>query len=165
MNNVWKEHPDFPGYFVSSAGQVRGRRGRIMKPHTVVGGYQRVRAAKKHRLIHVLVAEVFLGPKPEGYQVNHKDGDTSNNAASNLEYVTPSANVRHSLDVLGVQRAKGSGNGQSRLTEEQVAEARARFAQGGVTRTALALHYGVHVSTMCRAINGTRWAHVGVTSC
>ncbi|MFI1409387.1 HNH endonuclease [Streptomyces sp. NPDC020707] len=165
MNDNWKEHPDFPGYFVSSAGQVRGRRGWIMKPETITGGYQRLVLAKKHRLIHVLVAEVFLGSKPEGHQVNHKDGDTANNAVSNLEYVTPSANVRHSLDVLGVQRAKGSENGQSRLTEKQVSEARATFAQGGITRTALARQYGVHVSTMCRAINGTRWAHVEVTSC
>ncbi|MFC9491782.1 HNH endonuclease signature motif containing protein, partial [Streptomyces hydrogenans] len=131
MSETWKEHPSATGYFVSDSGQVRGRRGGTLSPHSVLGGYQRVKVAGKNRLVHVLVAEAFIGPKSDGGQVNHKDGNTANNALSNLEYVTPSANVRHSLDVLGVRRAKGSRNGQSRLDEKQVAAIRATFARGG----------------------------------
>ncbi len=44
---------------------------------------------------HAAVAETFIGPRPKGYQVNHKDKDTSNNHVSNLEYLTPSQNQRH----------------------------------------------------------------------
>jgi hypothetical protein len=153
----WREHPDHPGYAVSPLGQVRGVRGTILTPETVVGGYQRVKLWSRKRLIHVLVAELFIGPKPAGYQVNHKDGDTSNNVVSNLEYATPSANVRHSLDVLGRKRARGSRNGASRLTEAQVREMRSAFAAGGVTRTALAAKYGVARSTVGRIISGTYW--------
>lgn len=155
----WREHPRYPGFHISVSGQVRGLKGWVLKPETVVGGYHRVRLndGKKH-LVHVLVAETFMGPKPQGYQVNHKDGVTSNNAVTNLEYVTPSANVRHSLDVLGRRRAKGSRNGASRLTEEQVAQLRAAFEAGGITRTALAAKYQVARSTVGRIISGAYWA-------
>jgi hypothetical protein len=49
------------------------------------------------KTIHRLVAAEFLGTCPKGIQVNHKDGDRLNNHASNLEYVTPSENTRHSV--------------------------------------------------------------------
>lgn len=158
-DDEWREHPRFPGFRISMHGQVRGLKGWVLKPETVAGGYQRVRLndGKKH-LVHVLVAETFIGPKPQGYQVNHKDGVTSNNAVANLEYATPSANVRHSLDVLGRKRARGSRNGASRLTEEQVAQIRAAFEAGGVTRTALAVKYQVARSTVGRIISGAYWA-------
>lgn len=154
----WKEHPQHPGYWISSAGQVRGVKGWILAPETVIGGYQRVRLRRgRKRLVHVLVAETFIGPCPDGHQVNHKDGVTSNNAVTNLEYTTPSANVRHSLDVLGRRRAKGSRNGASRLTEKQVQEIRAAFEAGGITRTALADKYQVNRSTVGRIISGAYW--------
>lgn len=48
---------------------------------------------RKNRTVHGLVAEAFLGVRPEGYQVHHKDTDISNPAASNLEYVTAKRNL------------------------------------------------------------------------
>jgi hypothetical protein len=157
-NEVWGEHPDFPGYLVSSLGRVRGVKGTVLSPETLPGGYQRVSlCAGRKKLIHILVAALFIGPKPEGHEVNHKDGDTANNAVTNLEYLTPAANVRHSLDVLGRKRARGSRNGAARLTENQVAEIRTAFAAGDITRTALALRYGVDRSTVGRIISGECW--------
>ena len=52
----------------------------------------------KHQfLVHQLVALHFL-PNPYGYkQVNHKDGNKANNAVSNLEWVSASGNIQHSL--------------------------------------------------------------------
>lgn len=53
---------------------------------------------QKHAYIHRLVAAAFV-PNPNGYpQVNHKDGNTRNNAASNLEWVTARMNIRHAYD-------------------------------------------------------------------
>lgn len=46
--------------------------------------------------VHRLVAAAFLGPCPDGMQVNHKDLNRANNHVSNLEYLTISENVRHS---------------------------------------------------------------------
>jgi hypothetical protein len=45
--------------------------------------------------VHDLVAETWLGPRPVGTEVNHKDRDHGNNAPDNLEYLTHVDNVRH----------------------------------------------------------------------
>jgi len=47
--------------------------------------------------VHSIVAEYFIGPRPTGYQINHKDRNKGNNHVSNLEYVTPQENVRHAM--------------------------------------------------------------------
>ena len=43
---------------------------------------------------HILVAIAWIGPRPKGFELDHKDGNIRNCAVSNLEYVTPDEN-RH----------------------------------------------------------------------
>lgn len=57
-------------------------------------GYCLIGAEGKLHTIHSLIAEAFLGPRPEGYDIDHIDGDKSNNHPSNLEYVTHKENMR-----------------------------------------------------------------------
>jgi len=59
---------------------------------------------RKGHLVHRLVAETFID-NPDGLQqVNHKDGNPSNNNASNLEWCSAHENIRHSYDNLRVQQ-------------------------------------------------------------
>lgn len=51
----------------------------------------------KTHLIHSLVAKFILGERPQGLCVNHIDGNKTNNAPSNLEYVTLAENTKHSM--------------------------------------------------------------------
>ncbi len=85
-------------YEVSDAGRVR-RGGHVLIPLRNSAGYRAVQLWRDGRpttrLIHVLVAAAFLGPAPEGQDVNHCDGDKTHNAVANLEYVTRSENNRH----------------------------------------------------------------------
>jgi len=53
--------------------------------------------------IHRLVASAFIGEIPEGMDVNHINGDSGDNRASNLEIVTHSQNVIHRYYVLKQQ--------------------------------------------------------------
>lgn len=46
------------------------------------------------KYIHDLVAEQFIGPRPEGMDIDHVDGNRSNNHYTNLEYVTRQENIR-----------------------------------------------------------------------
>lgn len=39
-------------------------------------------------LVHILVANAFLGPRPEGIQVTHLDWDRNNNSVENLAFAT-----------------------------------------------------------------------------
>ena len=60
-------------------------------------GYMKVYSHKPY-LVHRLVAYAFI-PNPHNYlQVNHKDGDKSNNMKDNLEWCDQSYNMHHAYD-------------------------------------------------------------------
>ena len=46
----------------------------------------------KTTYIHDLVAKVFLGERPQGHDIDHRDGNKLNNSVSNLHYVTRKEN-------------------------------------------------------------------------
>lgn len=62
------------------------------------------------RYVADLVAEAFLGKKPEGYQIDHIDRDRENNHYKNLRYVTAKTNCRNSKHrgQIAVSLTKGS---------------------------------------------------------
>lgn len=49
----------------------------------------------KRLMIHNLVAECWLGDKPEGYVIDHIDRNSRNNHYSNLRYCTISENMKN----------------------------------------------------------------------
>lgn len=68
-------------------------------------GYKMVNFVKNGKryakYVHRLVAESFLENPSNLKEVNHKDGDKSNNDISNLEWVTHQENVLHCLRYIG----------------------------------------------------------------
>jgi hypothetical protein len=76
--------------------------------------------------VHRLVTVTFLGPAPDGYEVNHRDGHKRNNALDNLEYLTPEENRRH---------ARQLGLFKSKLSQQQVREIRLLRLLGVHTKT------------------------------
>lgn len=67
--------------------------------------YFRVELKSKCTLVHRIVISSFIGENKEK-QVNHKDGDVTNNKLSNLEYISQSQNIRHAFDNGLYKRAK-----------------------------------------------------------
>lgn len=101
-----REVVGWPGYFVTADGQVLSARGGAVSAirqewsHRHVrerNGHLRValyRHGKRHwRYVHFLVAEAYLGPRAEGRETCHRDGDRTNNAVWNLYYGTRSENA------------------------------------------------------------------------
>lgn len=73
--------------------------------------------SRLHTTAHRLVALAFIGDAPSsGHQVNHIDGDRQNNHLSNLEWVTPVENSRHSIVRRGVRRLIDVGGESLTLT-------------------------------------------------
>lgn len=75
---------------------------RQLKAYKHSHGYMMVTINSKSKLVHRLVATAFI-PNPNNYpQVNHIDGDKTNNRctddASNLEWCTAEYNTQHSID-------------------------------------------------------------------
>lgn len=107
----WRDIPGYEGYYqVSSRGRVRGvtraveyidgrRRmvcGIIRKVYIKRGGYPQTSLRKdgKGRSwdVHTLVALAFIGPRPEGMEVRHLNGNPADNRPENLRYGTSSEN-------------------------------------------------------------------------
>lgn len=101
-DEVWVQCPRFPAYLVSSHGRFkRVDSGFVMKGGKEINGYSVAQLTLDGRqrvvLAHRLVCEAFHGKSPNGMNVvNHIDGNKTNNAASNLEWVSSSENAKHS---------------------------------------------------------------------
>ena len=87
-------------YSVSSEGRIRNRTGRVSSGTCREGEYTTVSVGGVNYLLHIIVAKTFLSAARGGQtQVDHKDGNQGNARAQNLEWVTPSENVRRSRAV------------------------------------------------------------------
>lgn len=103
----WRNIPGFRDYQVSTLGSLFSHKsGRELSAAPNKGGYRQVnlrRDGQGHRrYVHQLVAVTFIGPRPDGAEVRHLDGDRSNNSLANLVYGTTAENaqdrVRHGTD-------------------------------------------------------------------
>jgi len=121
-------------------------------------GYLQVCIIGKTKLVHNLVCAAFIGEKPNGMQVNHKDCDKSNSKLGNLEYVTPAQNMRHSVRMGTHVAPKGEKSGMSKLTAAAVALIRA-CSDRAVKSKVLAEYFGVNISTIGRVVTGATWRH------
>lgn len=93
----------FDKYAASSCGRIYSiRSGRFLSPVEQITGYLMVTLSqdgnKRGFLVHRLIAMAFFGlPNEDTLQVNHKNGNKTDNRASNLEWMTPQENVQHSV--------------------------------------------------------------------
>ena len=71
-------------------------------------GYRYVYIKKETYLVHRIVAELFLKPPKDVYDVvvNHKDGNKLNNAIDNLEYISRAKNTKHAFETGLIKNSK-----------------------------------------------------------
>lgn len=103
MDEIWKEIEGYDGdYIISNFGKVKSLRFNKRIPLKQIKhsrGYLVVNLFKnkipKKFLLHRLVAENFIENPENKPEVNHLNGDKSNNHISNLEWATYSENTKH----------------------------------------------------------------------
>lgn len=112
MSERWLPIPGWEGYYeVSDLGRVKScarsvpgrpgrminRRERILTPMVSRDGYLCVALCRDnvrhHTRVHRAVLLAFVGPCPDGMEGCHGDGDSRNNALTNLRWDTRSANT------------------------------------------------------------------------
>lgn len=160
-----KEIKDAPGYWIQKDGQVWSQKTNTFLKHTK-GGYKGkyrkyalfVNGKYINKYVHRLVMEYF-GPEPKENQteVNHIDGDTSNNFIENLEWVTSSENTKHGI--------KAGLFSRVRLTEAQVREIKIIFKneEDYVGKVGdVAKKFNVSNETVMAIKHNRNWKHISV---
>lgn len=107
LKSGWKKIND--DYIISQSGIVKALTGRyagkIITTHTNSTGYSFVflydkkTKQKTLKLIHRLMAEVFIRPLHNGEEVNHIDGDRTNNNLYNLQITSRPDNNKQFFDI------------------------------------------------------------------
>ena len=167
------------GYFVSEEGKVfsldreesfyskrhnkvqtRFRKGRELKLTKSNAGYLQTGLCFDGKVklwsVHRLVALLYI-PNPNGLkEVNHKDGNKTNNHVSNLEWVTRKENSLHSTQIL--KKNIGSVVKSSKLKEEDVKEI-VKLLEDTLIKE-IASMYKVTYDCIWRISNGFNWSHV-----
>lgn len=123
---MWKQIENLD-YEINSEGIVRRiSTKRIKKSFKRPDGYIGIQLYKtKNKIVnyqlHRLIAIGFIDNPENKDIINHKDSNRENNSLNNLEWVTKEENDKHAYE-FGNASNKGSKNGFSVLTEEQVLE-------------------------------------------
>lgn len=123
----WKEVKGYSNYEVSSEGDIRNKETKqLITPHINKTGYYSLKLYQDHKpytkMVHRLVAVTFMGESD--LEVNHIDGNKTNNRVSNLEYVSHSENIKHAykLGLITIHTPKQQGKRVRCLTNGKVYE-------------------------------------------
>jgi hypothetical protein len=164
-------------YEISDNGQLR-RVTRLKRPnrklkvfrtairsHPTGHGYLRLDVYREQErgqvYIHRLVWEAFHGRIPNGMDINHRDGNKSNNRLDNLELVTRSENMLHMFKHLrpSLNRTRGTAHHFARLTPDDV-KTILELRRAGKSGYAIAKIYDISPTAVYLIFNGTNWKHV-----
>lgn len=173
----WRAVPGYEGFYeVSSLGRVRSldrlhaprvrqKQGRVLRLLARKKKYLAVRLSKAGQIkmwnVHALVLMAFVGPRPSGYEGNHIDGNSLNNTAANLEWVTPLVNMRHAyaMGLIPLLPSRGEENPQARLKDADIVAIR-HMHEAGIRNKDIAATMGVSAGTISMITHGQRWKHV-----
>lgn len=113
---------------------------------------------KKMMKIHRLVAIHFIVNPENKPQVNHKDGDKSNNLMSNLEWVSGKENIQHAFKI-GLRKDVGENCSFSKFKEQDILQIRDKKLKGESVKK-LAADYKTFPQVIYSIVNRKTWKHL-----
>lgn len=172
----WRRIPSAPLYDVSNLGRVRSwlKKGgvrsepRLMRIQPWARGRALCRIQHsdgKYRLRYVsnVVAEAFIGPRPAGMVVAHRNDMPWDNRPENLHYVTQSENIREAYANGAIQRGahpiKWGKHWRSKIDAETVRDIRRRSA-AGEKQASIAARYSITQTAVSNIVRGRTYAWV-----
>lgn len=172
ISEVWKDIKDYEGiYQISNLGNVKGlKRNKIKSPTLNSWGYQVVSLTKpntklKSVLVHRLVAIAFINNLENKEQVNHIDGNKTNNCKSNLEWCNQFENMQHAFKLGLNVNHYGEKHNRSVITEEIYLKC-VELREKGVTYAKIAEYvfkeYNIKIgrTSINAALLGQTWSHI-----
>lgn len=174
MTEIWKDISDYEGvYQVSNMGRIKSLRrldsiGKSRKERLLISipnaeGYIRTelnKNGKRHTFsTHRLVAKAFLANPANKPQINHIDGNKSNNKVHNLEWCTGSENVSHALKLGLLIPLSGEQVGTHKLSKKEAKEVE-NLKDKGFSQKAIGKMFNISGSNVSRIHSNKCWVNV-----
>ena len=175
---IWRDVKGYENeYSVSNSGKIKSkvriynynnlsvqRDKQILNPSFDINGYFVVGLCKNGFMrtikVHRIVAIGFLQNPNNLPEVNHIDGDKSNNKVENLEWSTSRDNKLHAFRLGLMVARKGSDCNLAKLTENDILEIRKISINTTLTQREIAEKYGITQQQISKIIRRQRWAHL-----
>ena len=121
---------------------------------------------KQIQLVHRVVAKTWIKNPDNLPEINHKDGDKTNNCIDNLEWVSHRDNMRDAFKTGLMQNVRGnfklgSEHQNAKLTEQSVEMIKYIRHTFKLSHRGLARIFNVHSSTITSIFTGRTWSHMG----
>ncbi|HEC64939.1 hypothetical protein LCGC14_1269290 [marine sediment metagenome] len=165
---VWKKINGYEDlYMISNLGRIKSfwKDDKILKGGIDGNGYRNITLRKngngKTAAVHRLVATYFVKGFKRGLEVNHKDGDKTNNHVDNLEWCTRRENIKHALKMGLLSDKRGAKNGNSKLSETVVSRIRLmKEIEPKLTAKRIARMFNVTQVCIYAVLSRRSWRHV-----
>lgn len=166
MSEVWRPIPGWDDYEASTLGQVRvltnKRGGRLPVPLVMKPGLANGRPSislqrgprRESAQVGVWVLRAFVGPRPDGLECSHRNGNPFDNRIENLTWETHAVNMARKWDHGTV--LSGSRNGAAKLIERDV-EIVKRMLSLKIPQVVIAEVFDVDQSTISAINSGRNW--------
>lgn len=120
-----------------------------------------IKGKQKQFRVHRMVAMTFLKNPKHLSQVNHIDGDKTNNDITNLEWCTPKANTRHAIRT-GLRVQGGEDFHSSKLKDGEVHKICKLLENNELKISEIPAKIGKHctISMVRNIMYGTSWKHI-----
>lgn len=110
-------------------------------------------------LVHILVLEAFVGPRPEGHEGCHNNGIKHDCRLENLRWDTPRGNWNDRRRHGTWNPTKGEIHGMAKLNDQSVLEMR-RLDSEGVPSPELARRFGISHGQTRNIVLRRNWKHL-----
>ncbi len=173
MNEIWLSVVGYEGlYEVSNTGKVKSLeryvgakcgskktiREKILKHGINTYGYFHVGLYKngkmKTKKVHNLLCEAFIGERPKGFDICHRDGVKTNNNLENLRYDSRSNNIQ---DMKLNNTWPSRENHAHKLTEQEVQKIYLLLRNSNMNYREIGKKYNVHYNTIHNINKGLTW--------
>ncbi len=142
---------------IFSLGPRRLRKATIeLKPIDNGNGYLFISLGKGNiHYVHSIIASTFLGPRPNGHEVHHKNHNKKDNRMSNLCYTTHSDNIILALKSGIKTGLRGEDHQDAKLNWKKVKYIRKHYQprMGGY----LGRKFGVTSTTILSVVKNKTW--------